>query len=125
AFRRRCVVGYVQTIADYCKRHHPQLETMCCLMPHDHDLWEVVGAIESLDNLGTDIYWVNNDRDVAEATPLIRDMAAICQKHNKVHHEWLQSWMVRRGREPRSSEQGGDLARAQPAAPQMRGGGGQ
>lgn len=116
AFRRRCVVDYVQTIADYCKHNHPQLETMCCLMPHDNDLWEVVGAIKSLDNLGTDIYWVNNDRDVEEATPLIRDMAAICQKHGKVHHEWLQSWMVQRGREPRIYEQGEILVREQPDA---------
>lgn len=116
AFRRRCVVDYVQKISDYCKTNHPSLETMCCLMPHDNALWEVVSEIETLDNLGTDIYWVNNDRDVEEATPLIRDMAAICTKRNKVHHEWLQTWIVKAGREQRIIDQGEILVREKPDA---------
>lgn len=116
AFRRRCVVEYVRTIADYCKANHPSLETMCCLMPHDHDLWEVVSQIASLDNLGTDLYWVNQDRAVEEATPLIQEMAALCHKQRKVHHEWLQCWAVKAGREPRIFDQGEVLVRAQPDA---------
>lgn len=116
AFRRRCVVDYVQTIANYCKANHPQLETMCCLMPHDHDLWEVVSRIAGLDNLGTDLYWVNQDRAVEEAAPLIQEMAALCQTQRKVHHEWLQCWAVKAGREPRVFDQGEILVRAQPDA---------
>lgn len=115
-FRRRCVVAYVRQIADYCKTHHPQLETMCCLMPRDQDLWRTVGEIESLDNLGTDIYWVNNDRRVEEAVPLIAEMDRVCQTQNKIHHEWLQCWNVRDGKEGRVQEQGEILVREQPDA---------
>lgn len=115
-FRHRCVVDYVRTIADYCKQNHPQLETLCCLMPHDNDLWEEVSRIAGLDNLGTDIYWVNNDREVEEATPLIRDMAALCRRQGKVHHEWLQCWIVQSGREQRIFDQGEILVREQPDA---------
>jgi len=63
-FRRRCCVDYVKTISEYCKAAHPQLETMCCVMPSDSAMWEAVAAIPALDNLGTDIYWVNNGSDI-------------------------------------------------------------
>jgi hypothetical protein len=116
AFRRRCVVDYVQQIADYCKASHPDLETSCCLMPRDLDLWEVVGQIESLDNLGTDIYWVNNDRAVEEAVPLIQQMEAVCRRQHKLHHQWLQSWIVQAGREERIREQGQILVQERPDA---------
>jgi len=115
-FRQRCVVDYVQKISAYCKHNHPGLETMCCLMPHDNDLWEVASQIDTLDNLGTDIYWVNNDRDVEEATPLIRDMEALCKRQKKVHHEWLQTWIVKAGREQRILDQGKIIVREKPDA---------
>ncbi len=115
-FRQRCVVDYVETIAGYCKANHPQLETMCCLMPHDQAMWAATADITALDNLGTDIYWVNNDNDVETMTPLIADMAALCAQKRKVHHEWLQCWHVRQGREPRILEQGRILVRERPDA---------
>jgi hypothetical protein len=115
-FRARCVLDYVRKISDYCKAHYPALETMCCLMPVDQELWKAGGAIESLDNLGTDIYWVNNDRNVEEAAPLIQELEAICKQTNKVHHEWLQAWIVRAGNEERVLEQGKILVRERPDA---------
>jgi len=106
AFRQQCVVDYVRTIADYCKANHPQLETFCCLMPHDDAMWVAAAEIATLDNLGTDIYWTNNDRDLAEMGPIIDQMAATCRDHNKVHHEWLECWRAEAGREERIREQG-------------------
>lgn len=116
AFRRRCVIDYVTTIADYCKANHPQLETSCCVMPHDNALWEPVADIANIDSLGTDIYWVNDTRDVEEMTPIVRDLAAVCQAHGKLHHEWLQAWIVQHGCEPRITAQGDILIREQPDA---------
>jgi hypothetical protein len=116
AFRQRCVIDYVETIADYCKTNHPHLETMCCVMPRDQAMWEDIGRLKSLDNLGTDIYWVNNDRPVEEMKPLIQDLDAICQRQHKVHHEWLQTWKVAAGKEARILEQGRILVEAQPDA---------
>jgi len=113
-FRTRCVTGYVRTISEYCKANHPKLETVCCLMPHDRDMWENVVAIDALDNLGTDIYWVNNDRDVEEMTPMVRDLAGMCRNAGKIHHEWLQTWVVRAGNEARITAQGEILIREQP-----------
>jgi len=113
-FRRRCVVEYVKMIADYCKAAHPQIETMTCLMPIDQALWEPVADIATLDNLGTDIYWVNEPNDVEEMTPIIRDLGAICKSRGKVHHEWLQCWIVKKGLEHRILEQGKILIREQP-----------
>lgn len=116
AFRQQCVVDYVRTIADYCKANHPQLETFCCLMPHDDALWEPVAQIAALDNIGTDIYWTNNDRSVEEMKPIVAQMADVAQRYGKVHHEWLECWRAKRGREQRIFDQGETLVRQQPEA---------
>ena len=80
AFRARCVVDYVREIADYCQATHPHLETMSCLMPSDRELWRAMAKVQSLKNLGTDIYWVNNDRDVEEMTPMVRELGAVFER---------------------------------------------
>lgn len=116
AFRQRCVVDYVQSIATYCKSIAPELETIACLMPHDDAMWEHAASIETLDNLGTDLYWVNNDRDVAEMAAPIRKLEDLCQRNGKMHHEWLQCWNVRAGREQRIVDQGRVLVGMKPDA---------
>jgi hypothetical protein len=116
AFRQRCVVDYVKMMAAYCKANHPQLETFCCLMPHDDTMWEATAQIASLDNLGTDIYWTNNDRDLAEMPPIIDKMAALTRQAGKIHHEWLECWRVKAGREDRVRQQGEIMVRQQPDA---------
>ncbi len=116
AFRQFCVVDYVRIMADYCKANHPQLETFCCLMPHDDAMWEPVAQIASLDNIGTDIYWTNSDRDVQEMRPIVARMAAVAQRYGKVHHEWLECWRAKRGREERVFTQGEVLVKQQPDA---------
>ena len=115
-FRHYCVLHYIQTIADYIKHTYPTMEAMCCLMPNDRQLWNDVAAIESLDNLGTDIYWVNEDVDVARMVPLVRDMANVCSTHQKKHHQWLQAWGVHKGRESRIETQGEILIQENPDA---------
>lgn len=115
-FRGRCVMSYVRTISDYCAAKHPALETMCCVMPVDRTLWESVAGVRSLRNFGTDIYWVNNDRDVEEMRPLVRECAALCRKHGKVHHEWFQVWKAQQGREDRILQQGRILVEEKPDA---------
>ena len=114
SFRRRCVVEYVSGIAAYCKSRHPQLETMTCLMPCDRDMWSETSAIDDLDNLGTDIYWVNQNNDVEEMSPLLKELDALCRDSGKVHHEWLQCWGVQKDKERRILEQGKVLIREQP-----------
>ncbi len=110
------MIDYVTSISDYCKLNHPALETICCLMPRDQSLWATMAEVDSLDNLGTDVYWVNEDRDVGDMSPLIRDMGAICRAHAKTHHEWLQCWGVRKGREGRIREHGEVLVAERPDA---------
>ncbi len=116
SFRKRCVVDYVETIAQYCKTAHPHLETSCCLMPRDEAMWQTASQIDELDNLGTDIYWVNNERKVEEMAPIISKMAACCQSSGKVHHQWLQCYNAKSGREFRIREQGEIFLREQPDA---------
>lgn len=115
-FRQRCTVEYVRSIARYCKHNHPQLETICCLMPHDDNMWQAAAAIPELDNLGTDLYWANNDRDVAEMVPPIQRLDALCKASGKRHHEWLQCWNVRAGHEARIRAMGEVLVGQQPDA---------
>jgi len=115
-FRQRCVMDYVREISDYCKANHPQLETICCLMPHQTHLWPKAAEIENLDNLGTDIYLVNRPNDVEDMTPLVREMASLCKENGKVHHEWLQCWFAKTGNEDRILQQGKILVREQPDA---------
>ena len=116
AFRQRCVIEYTKVISDYCKTHYPKLETFCCLMPHDDAMWEATASIASLDNIGTDIYWTNSDRDVREMAPIVQRMAAVAQRYGKIHHEWLECWRVHAGREGRVFDQGATLVQQQPDA---------
>jgi len=109
AFRRSCVTDYIRDISAYVKEKHPHVETMACLMPQDRECWGEVARVPALDNLGTDIYWVNDDIDVEEMRPLVREMAELCRDQGKRHHEWLQCWGTRRGREHRIVEQGSVL----------------
>ena len=113
-FRQRCVVEYVKKISVYCKTNHPRLETMTCLMPTDKEMWRETSQIEALDNLGTDMYWVNSDRDVNEMTPIIDELDTLCRKGGKIHHEWLQCCYVHKGMERRILEQGKVIIGAQP-----------
>src|SRR5262249_14260857 len=115
-FRSRCVIDYITKISDHVKTHHSKIETMTCLMDCDRVMWEAASQIKNLDNLGTDIYWVNNDRNVEEMTPLVRDLAAVCKTNRKKHHEWLQCWAVRKGQEQRIIDQGNILIRENPDA---------
>jgi hypothetical protein len=114
AFRRECVVDYVRTIAEYCKTKHPGLEVMCCITPWHAFLWDAIAAIPALDNLGTDLYWVNEEREVEEMTPSVQRMRDLCARHGKRHHEWLQCWLAFRGSEHRILEQGKILLRERP-----------
>lgn len=115
-FRRRCIVDYVDTISSYCKAAHPQLETLCCLMPGEQAVWAEVAALPHLDNLGTDIYWVNHDYPLADMQPLLDDMSALTQVQGKTHHEWLQCFQVQAGREQRIVDIGSEIIRARPDA---------
>ena len=114
AFRHRCCVDYVKQIASYCKTAHPRIETQCCVMPHDNAMWETMADIPELDNLGTDIYWVNHDRDPETMRPILRGLDALCRRSGKRHHEWLQCWNARKGREDRILQQGKILIEENP-----------
>lgn len=113
-FRQRCVIDYVRGISQYCKDNHPQLETICCVMPHDEAVWQQAVEIPELDNFGTDLYWVNETRDVEEMAPVIQRLDALCKKHHKAHHEWLQCWDVHAGSEQRIIDQGKIILREKP-----------
>ncbi len=113
-FRQGCVVEYVQRIADYCKCNYPKMETMTCLTPEDKQMWQKTSEIANLDNLGTDLYWVNNNNDVEGMVPVIKELDGICKAKGKRHHAWLQCWGVEKGREQRILEQGKILIREQP-----------
>ncbi len=115
-FRHHCVINYIHTIATYCKQRHPQMETFCCLMPSEQTMWAEASAIAALDNIGTDIYWGNNDRDLTDMRPLLAEMANHARAHNKRHHEWLHGWGIKAGRESRIVDLGDEIIRAKPDA---------
>ncbi len=116
AFRRRCVLHYVETIAGHVKAGHPQAETFCCIPPEDRGLWPALLAVAALDNLGTDLYWANSGQQVQEAQPLAGELAGLCRAAGKRHHQWLQCWGVRAGNEPRIAELGRALCATRPDA---------
>jgi hypothetical protein len=114
AFRSRCVINYITTISEHVKKSFPHMETMSCLMECDRVMWAESAKIKTLDNLGSDIYWVNSDRDVEEMAPMVREMGALCKASGKIHHEWLQCWIVKKGKEQRILDQGNILIREKP-----------
>lgn len=113
-FRKSCVINYIKIIADYVKKSYPQLETICCVMLRDKSLWKEAAEIKSLDNLGTDIYWVNEDVNVEKMTPSVKELSGICKANHKKHHQWLQAWGVKKGKELRIKSQGEILLREKP-----------
>jgi hypothetical protein len=116
AFRRRCVLGYVEAIANHVKAAHPEVETFCCIPPEDRALWPAITAIETLDNVGTDLYWANTGQDIREVQPLTQELAGLCRAALKRHHQWLQCWGVRAGNESRLGELGRALGGCRPDA---------
>ncbi len=116
AFRRRCVIHYVEAIASHVKAAHPQAETFCCIPPEDRSLWPEVVAIGALDDVGTDLYWANTGQDIRGVGPLAEELAGLCRAGGKRHHQWLQCWGVRAGNEPRIRELGRALCRERPDA---------
>lgn len=105
-FRKKCVVRYVCLLTDYIKLTYPHMETLCCIMPCDKIIWDDISRIDSLDNLGSDLYWANNATPAEEMIPMFQDMNKMCKAKNKKHHQWLQCWGVQKGREYRVKEQG-------------------
>jgi hypothetical protein len=116
AFRRRCMLHYVEAIARHVKASRPEAETFCCIPPEDRGLWPEVAAVESLDNLGTDLYWANTEQGEAELRPLVGELADLCRAAGKRHHQWLQCWGVQAGNEPRIGQLGKVLCSARPDA---------
>ncbi len=100
-FRRECISDYVREISDYTRKNHPDLEISCCLMPMDRDSWKDTASIKAIDSLGTDIYIANEDIDPQDMRPLIQELGQICADNKKQHHQWLQAWGVKKGREER------------------------
>ncbi len=115
-FRKRSVVHYVNKVSEYIKNNYPVLETMCCIMPCDNTVWKDIAKIKNLDDLGTDIYWVNEDKDVEQMAPIMKEMSSLCRHNNKKHHEWLQCWGVKKGKEQRIIESGNVILREAPDA---------
>ncbi|MFC1736799.1 hypothetical protein ACFL1X_11835 [Candidatus Hydrogenedentota bacterium] len=114
-FRIRCLMDFMSETTTHWKELMPDTETMACIMPHDKGLWPVAAKIETLDNIGTNIYLCNRKKyDVEMMTPLVRELAEVCRAHGKRHHEWLQNCGVRAGREDRVVDQGDILIREQP-----------
>lgn len=116
AFRRRSVIRYIRTVTEHIESHHPRVETMCCIMPSDREVWEDVAAIATLDCLGTDLYWANDARPLEEMHEPVRALAALCSAHGKVHQEWFQCWGIEAGNEERAAEQGRILIGERPDA---------
>jgi hypothetical protein len=48
--------------------------------------------------------------------PLVRELEGLCRRQKKMHHQWLQCWAVRKGREDRIREQGRILVDEKPDA---------
>lgn len=115
-FRRYAALRYVASVCDYVKASAPDVETQCCVMPVDESMWSEAIAIASLDNLGTDLYWVNDDRDVHEMVPSVQRLATLARNSRKKHHQWLQCYAVKQGREQRIRDQGEVLVSQQPDA---------
>ena len=115
AFRRWCVLEYISDIAGYVKANHPHVETQCCIMPKDRDLWADAAAIEALDNLGTDYYWINDDAKKPEMlTGRVRTLAEICARAGQKHHQWLQCWKIEAGKEDRVLDHGKAIIKGGP-----------
>src|SRR5262245_27128569 len=69
-----------------------------------------------LSNVGTELYWANDGRNIQEVGPLAGELARLCRAGGKRHHQWLQCWGVRAGNESRVGELGRALWDARPDA---------
>jgi hypothetical protein len=104
AFRVWTVVDYFKEVTMFSK--NKGMENIVCVMLGDEyginlATIEEISGLESLDNIGSDPYWlgidgVNPYEFVYKAT---QKNLKICEKYGKDHNIWIQGYGAPRGRE--------------------------
>lgn len=106
AFQQDTVVRYVRAVCAGTKGIDEALRTIACVIPtppHD-ELFEPLAAIEEIDVLGTDPYWLLGDRlgfemTIEDACDHARRVRAVCEETGKASQVWLNCWQIPAGRE--------------------------
>lgn len=96
-FKRNNAMEYIQTICDGVKRKHPDIKTIVCVMPFDKEYWSEIVKIETLDDFGTDPYWLVTDIGFERAIQDTVDVKRICVE-NKKAISYLVKWMENQSR---------------------------
>lgn len=113
-FRRHSVFRWIDEMSRWVKSRNAKLATSTCVMPSDRDAWEDAAECGPLDSLGTDTYWLCEDRPVEWMREPCRELVALARRKGKSPHLWLQCWKVPRGREAELVEAAKILAEAGP-----------
>jgi len=114
AFRSRSVARWVEEMSGWVKKENPKLVTSTCVMPSDRDAWKDAAGCPSLDSLGTDTYWMLENKPVSWMTEPCLALVEEARKNRKSPHLWLQCWKIIRGRERELVEASVELAKAKP-----------
>ena len=112
AFQYRMLGDYVRNVCDAVKEIDKSLKTITCVLPDDQGAWDVVPSIESLDDFGTDPYWLlmGGQMSIEHAVSRAQLAKDISRQHGKESHVWLNCWAIPSGVEEEIYEGGKKLA---------------
>ncbi len=95
-FRKWSISNYIQTVSTYAKKNG--MYNSVCVMFFENqgvDLDSIIST-PSLDNIGSDPYWVNVANGYPETYKYVYELAKknmdICEKYNKDHNLWIQTF---------------------------------
>ncbi len=95
-FRKWSISNYIQTVSAYAKKNG--MYNSVCVMFFENqgvDLDSIIST-PSLDNIGSDPYWVNVANGYPETYKYVYELAKknidICEKYNKDHNLWIQTF---------------------------------
>ena len=107
-FRLWTIANYFKTVSDYAKTH--EMENIICIMLGEGfginlDTIDSLCSVESLDNIGSDPYWLGHEDVVGYQA--VYDFVLkgtkrnldVCKQFNKEHNIWIQTYNTPMGRE--------------------------
>lgn len=111
-FKRNNAKQYIQAICDGIKRNHADIGTIVCVMPFDKEYWSEIVTIKTLDDFGTDPYWLVTNIGFERAVKDSQDVKKLCQDNHKLSNIWLNGWKIKAGDEEEVYTGGLKLAEA-------------
>ncbi len=106
-FREDSMYDFLKMLTDYSAEK--KLRNAVCLLPYQQDMlgvsdWGRIAAIETLDIIGTDPYWIFFDKELDFVYDYAQKIVHIADEFGKEAQLWIQNFKIPEGREQEVAE---------------------